>query len=256
VYELVPLLRLQRDLLEIPRGMERFRRYLWLLTEGRDDVVRPPLGGFNPMSREHVARVLDALLALDAETVAAGALAEAEARLAGLEAEDERVGMVVLDDVAGGWTDRRLIEAHGMVKAITARQRRGWLAVGVWASDPVDAATVRRSTLSAVYRVFAFNRFGVPRTLRQVIEREALVARFTGDDAPTLEPDDLAYTREVLEPYLDSDDFPVLFACLFGDEDARRRGYTALGLSPFAGLAVARDEARRLASPPESALLT
>ncbi len=254
MFELVPLIHLQRELLELPRGRERFRRYLQLVTGGTGDAVRPPLVAFNPMSKGHVVEAVSALLAMDAEAVAAVALAEADSRLAGLDAA-YRVGLVVADDVAGGWTDRQLGEAHGMVNVPTPAIRRRWITVPLWAGDPVNAASVRRATLASVFRQIALERLGAPRTLRQVLDREARVARFSGADGPSRDPDDLAYTREVLGPHLDSDDFPVLFAALYGDEAARRRGYAPLGLSPMAGLAVARDDAGRLAGPPEAGVL-
>jgi hypothetical protein len=66
---LLPLLRIQRDLHDIPRGMERFRAYLATMTEGSDDIVLP-ITGMNPMGKEHVAALLDDLLAADAEAIA------------------------------------------------------------------------------------------------------------------------------------------------------------------------------------------
>ena len=75
----VPLLRIQRDLHDIPRGPERFRQYLrTILKKDGTDVALPPLVLMNPMGRDHVAARLDALLALDADGVAARAAADAQ----------------------------------------------------------------------------------------------------------------------------------------------------------------------------------
>jgi len=60
-----------------------------------------------------------------------------------------------------------------------------------------------------------------------------------GCTAPTLEVDDLAYTREVLIPYLDAEDMRTTIECLFGDAAGRTLGFTPRGLSLWAGLAVA-----------------
>ena len=69
--EFVPLLEQQRDLYRIPRGGERFSAYLRLmLNEDQDDVRLPPLVALNPMARDHVAALIDALLGLGAEEVA------------------------------------------------------------------------------------------------------------------------------------------------------------------------------------------
>ena len=247
----VPMLRQQRDLLDIPRGWDRFRRYLAVMIGDTGDIVLP-IQGFNPMSKPHVAAALDALLGLDAEGLAAEAVAEAERRL-GLVEVELRVGLVVADDVAGGWTDRELIEAHALRRVPTAMLQRGWLVVTYWASEPVTERKVREEVLSAVYRQLDLRRHGAPRTLRQMMDLEGRALAFAGATGPTLDAEELAYTRAVIEPHHDTDDFPTAFACLFGDAAARRVGYTPQGLSPRAGIALALAEARAGNVPPEEA---
>jgi hypothetical protein len=80
--EYVPLLRVLREVYELPRGMDRFHRYLETVTGGRDDVVLPPLVAANPMAKPHVAARLDELLALDGGGVGERAAREAAGRLA------------------------------------------------------------------------------------------------------------------------------------------------------------------------------
>src|SRR5258708_37606914 len=99
-----PLLRIQRDLYDIPRGWDRFKRYLAMMTGGTDDLVLP-LQAMNPMGKAHVADALDRLLALEAEGIVAEAVAEAERRL-GFVAEKIplRLGFVC---VCGGGSSHR-----------------------------------------------------------------------------------------------------------------------------------------------------
>jgi hypothetical protein len=72
-----PLLKAQRDLYEIPHGGDRFQRYLAVMTGGTDDLVLP-LQAMNPLGRAHVVETLDKLLAVEAETIIAEAVADAE----------------------------------------------------------------------------------------------------------------------------------------------------------------------------------
>jgi hypothetical protein len=65
-----------------------------------------------------------------------------------------------------------------------------------------------------------------------------------GCSGPTLDAEDIAYTREVLSPYLDADDMRTCIECLFGDAAARTLGFTPRGLTPWAGLALALHDAR------------
>jgi hypothetical protein len=61
---------------------------------------------------------------------------------------------------------------------------------------------------------------------------------------PALGEEEIAYTREVLAPYLDANEMRTCIECLFGDEAGRTLGFTPRGLSPWAGLALALAEAR------------
>ena len=61
---------------------------------------------------------------------------------------------------------------------------------------------------------------------------------------PTVDNDDIEYTREVLGPLLEANDLPTAIACLFGDVAAQDLGIAAHGLSPWAGIALALRDAR------------
>jgi hypothetical protein len=79
-----------------------------------------------------------------------------------------------------------------------------------------------------------------------MIAQEGQVLTAAGCTGPTLDAEDLAYTRAVLVPYLDVDDMRTCVECLFGDAAAKALGFTPRGLSPWAGVAVG-VEGRRVA---------
>jgi hypothetical protein len=241
--EFVPLLPLQRQLHGLPRGMDRFRQYLRvMLNDERDDVRLPPLGIINPMGKDHVTASLDALLALDADGVGARAVAEASAHLADVPG-DYKVALVVADDVGGGWTNRYDWEFTLRFEN-RAMLQRGWLPGVLWAGGPATEADAREAVLMAVYRAAYLGEHGVARTLRQRLAQEGHVLAQSECRGPTLDADDLVYTREVLAPHLDADDRRTNIECLFGDAAARSLGFTPRGLSAWAGLALALHEAR------------
>ncbi|MGE3819214.1 MAG: hypothetical protein AB7I30_07240 [Isosphaeraceae bacterium] len=257
----VPLLAEQKRIYAIPRGPGRFQDYIATITRG-PEVCVAPLVAMNPMAREHVARAVDELLAIDAEEVAKAAVDEANARLSGVPLDHRlKLGLVVLDDLRGGWTDRRYIEmgyrlktADGRPNATDAILKYGWLSGGLWVTEPMTPDAVRRSVLGSIYQFAHHLRMNLPLTLREMFQLEGRTAVFSGALGPRLDPDDLAYSREVIASWLDSDDVPRQFACLFGDAAARSVGYEPLGLTARAGLAVAIDEARRSGESPEAAL--
>ena len=103
--EFVPLLQVQRDLYRLPRGMERFRAYLKTMIDPETNDLKLPLSAMNPMAKDHAPALLDRNLALDADGVAARAVAEAESRLSNVVGEF-KVTLLIVDDSMGGWTNR------------------------------------------------------------------------------------------------------------------------------------------------------
>ena len=248
--DLVPLLPTQRAIYDIPRGPLRFQTYLHILKGDSDDVLLPPLVFLNPMGKDKAPALVDALLALDAEAVAADALAETRTRLPDIEAEF-RIGLVVVDDVQGGWTNRGFTEIEAQLPVEEPPPRRMDLGALLDVGNPDPPETVRQEIFATLYRTLYLRRHGAPRTLRQRMTQESLTAAFAGQIQPGLDDADLAYSREIIALYLDGTDLPIIFACLYGDASAKAVGYTPLGLSPRAGYAVARDDARSSREAPE-----
>ena len=87
------------------------------------------------------------------------------------------------------------------------------------------------------------------KSLSRYLAQEGYVMAAAGCSGPDLDADDLAYTREVLAPWLDSDDMRTAIECLFGDAAGRTLGFTPRGLSPWAGLALAMHDARATPAP-------
>lgn len=205
----LPLLEVHRELYSMPRGMERFRAYLARMTGGGEDIALP-LASMNPMGKEHLLRLVEQLLALGAEDEARRALADARAAGPGRL----RVGLVVADDVAGGWTNRTTTDFAHRFESAPWYQRDFGLAL-LWASEPPSLERVRQEVLRTVARCAYERIHGPARTLRQMLAQE--------NAALPLSP--------ALSPYLDARDAPTLIACLYGDDAARALGYTPLGIA-------------------------
>ncbi|QEH32192.1 hypothetical protein OJF2_06610 [Aquisphaera giovannonii] len=259
----VPLLRIQRELHDLPRGRPRFSAYIrTILNEGGADGARLPLVAMNPMGRDHVTALLDDLLALDADRIAAEAVAEAVPTVAEIPGSC-KLGLVIADDLMGGWTNRFAFEftdrfGHrddaGRPRAdrvspiapdLPRRAKHSWLSCPLWSSEPASVRAVRESVLATIHRLAYLHRHGPAMTLRDRLAQEGHVLAAAGCEAPVLDADDLAYTREAIAPFLDAADMRTAVECLFGDEAARTLGFTPRGLSPRAGLALALNDARR-----------
>jgi hypothetical protein len=259
----VPLLKIQRELHDLPRGRARFQQYLRTIFDANgDDGELIPLIAMNPMGKEHVTALLDALLALDADGVAARVVAEVMPRLADV-AGACKLGLVIVDDLMGGWTNRhdweftlrfgaskgrpsvRAMPASPVGAELPRWARHFWLSCPLWSSEPASERAVRESVLTAAHRLAYTHRHGPAITLRDMLEQEGWVLAAAGCEGPVLDDEDLDYTREVVSPHLDATDMRTAVELLFGDAAARSLGFTPRGLSPWAGLALALHDARR-----------
>ncbi len=237
----LPLLQVQLDLYALPRGMERFRAYIKTMTDEETGDLALPLVAMNPMGKDHVPELIRNYLALDAEGVAVRAIADATPRVAG-PGPHYRVGLVVSDDLKGGWTNRYASEfSHRMESA--AFDKRGFLTGVLWTSEPASQEAVRDAVLTSIYRAAFLRSHRPPTTLAEMLAQEGYAMTRAGCSRPTLDSDDLEYTRTVIEPHLRAKDRATVIACLFGDSAARALGYPPLGLSDRAGLALALHDA-------------
>ena len=257
----VPLLQVQRRLHDIPRdeivrGMpRRFLEYLRTMsTADGSSLEFPPLVGINPMAKDGVTRLLDALLAIDADGIAARAVAEASACLDDSPG-DLKTTLIVMDDWMG-WAQRAPFELDlrrgGPPRDALPRWLKDhWLTGVLWSSEPASELAARQAMLSAVHRLGYQQRNGPARTLRDLLAQEGCVLVAAGWTPPILDPEELEYTREVLHPHLDAEDPRTLIECLFGDAAARALGFTPRGLSSWAGLSHAVESARARARGPQ-----
>lgn len=242
-----PILRELRGLYDVGERNtpERYWAYKRLMVDGPELL---PLGDFSPMGQRQ-PEYLDALLKMDAEGLADQYAREIETELDAVHAAF-RIILVVADQPGNGWTQRWLTDAawrFGTEKAITQATDRPWVTVQLWTHVPPTAECLRSQMRGAVMRAVWRGKHGPPVTLADHLAQEGAAFRFGGGlfaGTPLqLQPDELAYTRQVLAPYRRSDHWPTIFAALYGDAAAREVGYPPLGLSLLAGLGLALSEA-------------
>lgn len=245
--EYVPLLQVQRDLYRVERGPKRFAAYLRTMIDPEADDLRLPLTEMNPMANEHVPHLIDRLLSIDAEDAAlraTGRAAERERETAG----SFRVGVVVVDDVGGGWTNRYTNDyTHRF--AGSALRRRGWITAPAWTGEPPSSELLAEAVATAIHRTAYVLRHGEAACLADMLAQEGYAMATAGCRPPACDAEELAYTRAVVRPCLGHRDRATVIACLYGDRAARSLGYRPLGLSDWAGLELARAPRNRARRP-------
>ena len=235
-----PLLQLQRDLYEGERGYKRFQTYIETLRDPDTGEMALPLPMMNPMGKEHIPALLDQYLDLDADHKI-GAMVENLAADPALNLDGFKTALVLADDAQGGWTQRTLSEFNHRTQS-KPMFKRGWLVGLVWTSEAASLKSAEIATKETIYRGAWIQQHGFAVNLTEIMAQEGYVQSQAGL-FPRIDVDDLAYTKEVLEPYFANEDQPTLVAALYGDPAAEELGYPKLGLSPKAGLELALAQA-------------
>ena len=105
---------------------------------------------------------------------------------------------MVIDDFAGGWTNRAATD-HGLRVGYTPGSKRFWVVVPLWSSEPASLETARIALRTAIARTAWQTRQGRPNALQNVLEQEGAALAWAGATEPSLDAEDLAYSRVVLE---------------------------------------------------------
>ncbi len=235
-FEFVPTLEKLLEVYRVPIGQARFDAYIAATVGGaqsRADLALLPLVSANPMAKAHLNTTLETWLELGVDT-ATQKIVQSLEPVWSLDVA-YKVGLTLLDNQKGGWTNRFL---NDWEFRFPSKINPDWIVVPLWVSEAPSFEILEVAIRAAVARVVWQWQHGVPQTLLEMLHQEGFAQSFAGLK-PTLETDDLEYSRVVLAPFLQSVEKPVQFACLFGDAAAREVGYVALGLSAFAGFEVA-----------------
>ncbi len=240
---LTPILEDLRGLYAISDRFRRFDAYA-SLGSGKTRGEPLPIGTFSPMG-ERQAAYLDGLIAVNAEGLAQTTADDVAADFVLLN-ERFRLMLVVADVPRNGWTQRQLTDADwrftlkndALPKSVTLDGFDRWVSVLLWTDTEATETYVKREVRSALYRALHRRYIGAPDTLAEMMQQEGRVLSYAGY-TPELAADELAYSREVIAPYLQKSDFPTCFAALYGDEAAKAAGYEALGLTTDAGFQLA-----------------
>jgi hypothetical protein len=236
----VPLLQTQLEVYQVPLGLERFKAYIkTILNKNSDDIELAPLSAMNPMAKDHAKVYLEQLLELQVDSRAAKAVTDFAKNNQTLKQHDIRVSLVVCDDAKGGWTNRYLNDfTYAFEFDKLSFLKRPWLMVPCWTGEEPSSEKIYSDTFTYLHRLAYIFEHGQAKTLAQMMQQEGF-ALSQANVKQWLSEDDLECSREVIKPWLESQEKPVQAACLYGDEAAKSVGYEPLGLSHKAGFAVA-----------------
>ena len=104
-FHLKPILSEIKHLYSQPVSIDRFKQYISKLQGGTKGDLALPIGGFNPMAKEHILQKISELVDLEAERIIEEIIKEFNANLDSSHPEEITVVLNIADDLKGGWTN-------------------------------------------------------------------------------------------------------------------------------------------------------
>ena len=233
-FELFPVLDTMHQFYQPPPSIERFRDYLKLLQGNSTDDMELPIGGYNPMAKEHILKKLTELKDLDAEQIIRDTLDDLNGKLG--KEEDKPAFKVVLnvsDDLKGAWTNRYTTDYDSKFK-LNALVARNFCTPVFWTSENYDEQKIATRTLEYCYRTYYWQFHPKPQTLGEHIFLEQLVAQQV---KPVVNPGiDFIGLNSYFDMHKNSTDYLVIFNFLYGDAAMQSLGNEPKGIKhEFAG---------------------
>lgn len=211
-----------------PRGFERFKDYLKLLTGGKDDDVVLPIVTFNPMAKEHVKEKLEQLKELNVEAIISEIAKDIQKEIYDVLPEKKiQVSLALADDLKGGWTNRYTTDYQAKFNSYSML-KRNFCNVMFWASDTISEELIRVRTKEYLYRTMYQLQRPEPVSLQDHIMQEAFVAHNAGIK-PSVDQQLIDHYKTAFAFNKKITDYPFIFNFLYGDHAARQLGYQPLG---------------------------
>lgn len=225
-FQVKPVLTLIKGLYEQPLTPDRFQNYLAQLQGSSKGDLQLPIGGFNPMAKEHIMTKIAELEALRAEEIMQEALNEINTKRSDSNVRIECV-LNLADDLMGGWTNRYTTDFDSKFK-LNALVERNFSTPYFWSSESYTEDLIQKRTKANALRTLYWKENGKIQCLRDYIKQESFV--WTELDPSRQSLIDLKKRASIVKDFEEEDDYSFLFNFFYGDAASESLAYPTFDL--------------------------
>lgn len=227
-FEVLPVLEQMIRLYELPLGMERFNAYLKMIEGNSKGDYLLPVGGFNPMAKQHVLEMMHALKVLGIEELMTKTLQELNRNLPSHPNDKTfKVAFNLSDDLKGGWTNRYVSDYQSKFKLKPLIKREFCVPI-FWSSEHVDAKNIKMRTLEFCYRTIYATHQASPKTLKQHLQQELFVLEHVNIEHEV--SGEFESLIEFYKKHQGTEEQHILLNFIYGDQAALALGNSPLGI--------------------------
>ncbi|MFK7971485.1 MAG: hypothetical protein AB8F95_14035 [Bacteroidia bacterium] len=218
-----------KALYEKPISSERFQLYIGMLQGNTKGDLSLPIGGYNPMAKEHVLEKLIALEELGAEGVMQDVINEYNSTLDNNEGYSILVVLNLADDLKGGWTNRYTTDFDSKFK-INALVERNFCTPFLWTSEAYTEELIRTRTKAYIARTLYWKQHAKPRNMEGYLQQEVFVSSQLGNKKVKEPKTSFAAIEAFYQEYKSEDNFNIIFNFFYGDVASRDLEYPCFGV--------------------------
>lgn len=238
-FQLKPILSEIKDFYSKPISSERFKEYISKLQGNTKGDLTLPIGGFNPMAKEHILEKIDELEQLGAEKLMEKTIIEFNSTIKESIDEEFLVVLNIADDLKGGWTNYYSTDFDSKFK-LNAFVNRKFCVPYFWTSESYSSEVIKIRTIEYLSRTLYRILNPQPKTLEEYLEQEIYVATMAnyGDNII-----DKTSFKEIEKYYLvnkDSEEYDRIFNFFYGNNGSESLGYKKYGIIETLGFDYAK----------------
>lgn len=233
-FRLRPILSEIKELYLKPISNKRFEDYISKLQGGSKGDLALPIGGFNPMAKEHMINKINELENIDAEKIMEDTIESLNSNIKQSNSKEIIVVLNIADDLKGGWTNYYTTDFDSKFK-LNAFVKRNFCVPYFWTSEVFTQEIIRKRTKEYISRIIYRLENPQPVTLEQHLEQEIFVA--TNTNGKVYEAENILF-KEIESYYLNnrhSDEYDKIFNFFYGDNGSENLGFKKYGIKEVNG---------------------
>jgi len=242
-FQLKPILSEIKDLYSKPISTERFKEYISKLQGGTKGDLALPIGGFNPMAKEHILQKISELEDHKVETIMKETIKEFNSKLGGSHSKEIAVVLNIADDLKGGWTNFFSTDFDSKFK-LNAFVSRKFCVPYFWTGESYSRELIKSRTLEYLNRTLYRLNNPQPKTLEEHLEQEIFSVTMENNCYKDYKEANFSKMDNYYLENKQSEEYDRIFNFFYGDEGSESLGYKKYGIERPLGFEYARQISR------------
>lgn len=234
-FKLKPIISEIKNLYSKPISPERFQEYISKLQGDTKGDLALPIGGFNPMAKEHILTKISELESLEAEKIMEQAIEEFNVKLGNSHTNEVIVVLNLADDLKGGWTNFYSTDFDSKFK-LNALVKRNFCTPYFWASESYSEEIIKMRTTEYLNRTLYRFDNPQPKTLSDYLNQEVYVAQKANKTcAEKLKATAFDQIESFYNKNKNTEEYSKIFNFFCGDNGSESLGYEKHGINTKTG---------------------